>query len=92
MNNQIIQNKPNFRKAKMVVTAVYTMANNNEQRTVNYSKQTQSNPILSASGGFKRYAYCSDLLLSLERKVRMSESQFKRGVIYPVSKGYARVA
>jgi hypothetical protein len=30
---------------KMVVTAVYAMTNNNEQRTTNYSKQTQSNPI-----------------------------------------------
>ena len=39
-----MQNKPNFRKAKMVVTAVYTMTNNNEQRTMNYSKQTQFIP------------------------------------------------
>ncbi len=43
---------------KMVVTTVFTMTNNNEQRTMNYSKQTQSNPILSASGGFKRHT-CS---------------------------------
>jgi hypothetical protein len=56
MNNQIIQNKPNFSKPKMVVTLVITMTNNNEQRTTNYSKQTQSNPILPAilSGGFIR--------------------------------------
>jgi hypothetical protein len=40
-----MQNKANFSKPKMVVTAVYTMTNNNEQRTTNYSKQTQSNPI-----------------------------------------------
>jgi hypothetical protein len=33
---------------KMVVTLVITRTNNNEQRTTNYSKQTQSNPILSA--------------------------------------------
>jgi hypothetical protein len=32
----------------MVVTLVITVTNNNEQRTTNYSKQTQSNPILSA--------------------------------------------
>ena len=38
----------------MVVTLVITMTNNNEQRTMNCSKQTQSKPILSASGGFKR--------------------------------------
>jgi len=37
--------KPNFRKAKMVVTLLITMTNNNEQRTTNCSKQTQSNPI-----------------------------------------------
>ena len=50
----------------MVVTAVYTMTNNNRQRTMNCSKQTQSNPtcselvepILSTSGGFKRHT-CS---------------------------------
>jgi hypothetical protein len=35
----------------MAVTLVKTMTNNNEPRTMNYSKQTQSNPILSASGG-----------------------------------------
>jgi hypothetical protein len=32
---------------KMVVTAVYTMTNNNEQRTMNCSNQTQSNPTRS---------------------------------------------
>ena len=31
----------------MVVTLVITMTNNNEQRTTNYSKQTQSNPTCS---------------------------------------------
>ena len=63
-----MQNKPNFQKAKMVVTLVITMTNNNEQRTMNYSKQTQSNPILSraqsrdlskqlsALGGFEKSA------------------------------------
>jgi hypothetical protein len=40
----IMQNKANFSKPKMVVTLVITMTNNNEQRTANYSKQTQSNP------------------------------------------------
>ena len=29
---------------KMVVTSVYTMTNNNEQRTTNYSKQSQNKP------------------------------------------------
>ena len=49
----IMQNKPNFRKAKMTVTLVKTMTNNNEPRAMNYSKQTQSNPILSAEASAK---------------------------------------
>jgi len=63
-----MQNKPNFQNVQMVVTAVYTTTNNNEQRTTNYSKQTQSHPILSASGGFKRQVFglwlcfCVDVL------------------------------
>jgi hypothetical protein len=39
-----MQNKPNFPKPKMTVTLVKTMTNNNEQRTMNHPKQTQSNP------------------------------------------------
>jgi hypothetical protein len=46
-----MQNKPNSRKVKNALTLVIAMTNNNEQRTANYSKQTQSNPILSASSG-----------------------------------------
>jgi hypothetical protein len=42
-----MQNKPNFQKPKMAVTLVKTMTYNNEQRTMNYSKQTQSNPTCS---------------------------------------------
>jgi len=45
---KLCKTKPIFRKVKNVVTLVITMTNNNEQRTTNYSKQTQSNPILSA--------------------------------------------
>jgi hypothetical protein len=44
----LYQTKPISEMPKMVVTAVMTMTNNNEQPTMNYSKQTQSNPILSA--------------------------------------------
>ncbi len=33
---------------KMVITAVYTTTNNYEQRTTNYSKQSQTNPIYDA--------------------------------------------
>jgi hypothetical protein len=43
-----MQNKPNFQNVQMAVNLVKTMTNNNEPRTMNYSKQTQSNPILSA--------------------------------------------
>jgi len=39
-----MQNKPNFPNAKIVLTAFYTMTNNNGQRTMNYSKQTQTKP------------------------------------------------
>ena len=42
-----MQNKPNFRKVQIAVNLVKTMTNNNEPRTMNYSKQTQSNPIYS---------------------------------------------
>jgi len=44
-NNKLCKTNPIFRKPKMVVTAVYTMTNNNEQRTMNCSKQTQTKPI-----------------------------------------------
>jgi len=41
------QYKPNSRKAQMVVSLVKTRNYNNEQRTMYYSKQTQSNPTCS---------------------------------------------
>jgi len=41
----VMQNKPNFRYTEMPVSLINTMTNNNEQRTMNYSKRTQSNPI-----------------------------------------------
>jgi len=52
MNNELwtiklFKTKPISKMPKMVVTAVYTMTNNNEQRTMNCSKQTQSNPTRS---------------------------------------------
>ena len=40
-----MQNKPNFQNVQMAVSLIKTMTNNNEQRTMNYSKQSQSNPI-----------------------------------------------
>jgi len=43
-NKLIMQNEPNFRNVQRAVTAVMTMTNNNEPRTMNYSKQTQNEP------------------------------------------------
>jgi hypothetical protein len=42
-----MQNEPNFQNAEMIVTSVMAMTTNNEPRTMNYLKQTQTNPILS---------------------------------------------
>ena len=42
---KIMQNKPNLLDNQMIATLVKTITNNNEQRTTNYSKQTQTNPI-----------------------------------------------
>jgi len=46
-NNKLCETKPISEMPKMVVTAVYTMTNNKKQRTINYSKQSQTNPIYS---------------------------------------------
>jgi hypothetical protein len=54
-----MQNKPNFRKAKMDVNSILTKAYENKPRLRTPAKQTQSNPILSASGGFKRDTYAA---------------------------------
>jgi hypothetical protein len=62
-----MQNKPNFSKPKMVVTAVYTMTNNNEQRTTNYSKQTQTKPISQLP-----IAYCIPYGISNGRHSQLS--------------------
>ncbi len=60
-NIKLCKTKPISRMPKMVVTAVYTMTNNNEQRTANYSKQTQTNPILPTTpfgGQTQSYPLC----------------------------------
>ena len=44
-NNKLCKTNPISETPKMVVTLVITRTNNNEQRTMNYAKQTQSNPI-----------------------------------------------
>jgi hypothetical protein len=46
-NNKLCETKPISKTPKMVVTLAIAMTNNNKQRTTNYSKQTQSNPICS---------------------------------------------
>jgi hypothetical protein len=46
--NQIMQNKPNLLDAQMNVNSVIKMTNNNEPPTMDYSKQTQTNPILQS--------------------------------------------
>jgi hypothetical protein len=46
-NNKLCKTNPISKKLKMVVTLVITRTNNNEQPTMNYSKQTQTKPICS---------------------------------------------
>ena len=46
-NDKLCETNPISEKPKMVVTAVYTMTNNNKQSTFNYSKQTQTKPTCS---------------------------------------------
>ncbi len=46
-NNKLCETNPISEMPKMAVTLVITMTNDKKQRTMNYSKQTQSNPILS---------------------------------------------
>ena len=84
-----MQNKPNFQNAQIVVSLVKTMNYNNKQRTMNYSKQSQSNPILFASGGFKRHI-CSVLGLKCgvfalgkkeKRYLRLPEEDFQGGEV-----------
>jgi hypothetical protein len=53
-NNKLCETKPISEMPKILVTTVMTMTNNKKQRTMNYSKQTQTKPILSASGRFIR--------------------------------------
>jgi hypothetical protein len=46
-----MQNEPNFSKSQILITSISTM-NYNEKPTVDsWSKQTQTKPISSASGG-----------------------------------------
>jgi hypothetical protein len=47
--NEIYQTKPIFEKPKINLTPYSTTTNNNEPRTMNYRKQTQTNPILKVT-------------------------------------------
>jgi hypothetical protein len=44
---RLCETKPIFGKPKMNLTLYSTMTNNKKQRTMNYSKQSQTNPIYS---------------------------------------------
>jgi len=46
--NKLCETNPISEKLKMNLTPCSTMTNNKKQRTMNYSKRTQTNPILSA--------------------------------------------
>ena len=46
--NKKCETNPISEKLKMNLTPCSTMTNNKKQRTMNYSKRTQTNPILSA--------------------------------------------
>jgi hypothetical protein len=50
MNNEqtkLCKTNPIFKMPKMNLTPYFTITNNNELQTMNYSKQTQTNPILN---------------------------------------------
>jgi hypothetical protein len=49
-----MQNKPNYHSNKMNTTLLLTKHYENKTCPQTLKKQTQTNPILSASGGFKR--------------------------------------
>ena len=73
----IMQNKPNFRNVQMVVTLVKTMTNNNEPRTMNYSKQTQSCPPPADSKGAP-ILLCGALLSPMDSAVRRPQADLWR--------------
>jgi hypothetical protein len=50
-NNKLCKTKPISEKPKMNLTPCLTMTNNKKQRTTNYSKQSQTKPILPAIAG-----------------------------------------
>jgi hypothetical protein len=48
-NNKLCKTNPISEEPKTIVTTVMTMTNDNKSRTMNYLKQTQSNPILNGA-------------------------------------------
>jgi hypothetical protein len=52
-----MQNKPNFPKTKMNLNHYMTKEYENKLKHRTPAKQTQSNPILSASGGFGLFVH-----------------------------------
>jgi hypothetical protein len=57
----IMQNEPNFSKSQMFITLIRTTNYNKKWTMDTWSKQTQSNPILPASGGFTRHSVWRNL-------------------------------
>jgi len=49
-----MRNEPNFSKSQMFITLIKTTNYNKKWTLDTWSKRTQTNPILSASGGFIR--------------------------------------
>jgi hypothetical protein len=56
-NELIMRNKANFQKSQIFITVISTTNYNEKLKMDTWSKQTQTNPILSDSGGL------SDLLI-----------------------------
>jgi hypothetical protein len=56
-NNKLCETKPIFKKPKLNLSHYKIKDYVNNLRLLKMAKQTQSNPILSASGGFKRRSF-----------------------------------
>jgi hypothetical protein len=76
-NERLCKTNPISERPKMVVTLAITMTNNNKQRTMNYSKQTQSNPTcselvepISKGTGWLRLLYVEKVRQFFERAAR----------------------
>jgi phosphatidylserine decarboxylase len=81
-------NKPNSnpisKKPKMVVILVRTMTNNNELRTTNYSKQSQSNPKRQHCRRVQYFLIvCSDKVIIFFMRIGLTKYGWPQVVIFP---------